>query len=136
VVTFSAPEAVTITFNDNTSQLIGTLPATGSATGPVTFTFGGDRSVIGTTRWRRVYTLKNTGPALSNLYLAVDPVTNMTSLYNAAGTTQCAAPLSDGYLQIGSLGAGQSVQLTLEVVLANPAAKWTGNLRLLSGGKP
>ncbi|HMD48597.1 MAG TPA: hypothetical protein VKG79_05845, partial [Bryobacteraceae bacterium] len=135
-VTFTGPEAVTITFNDNTSQLVGTLPASGSATGPVTFTYGGDRRVSGTNRWQRAYTLTNTGPALTNLYLALDPVTNVTSLYNAVGTTQCAAPLGDGYIQVASLAQGKSVLVLLDVVTANPAARWTANLRLLSGGKP
>ncbi len=136
VVTFSGPEAVTITFNDNTSQLVGTLPATGSATGPVKFTFGGNRRVTGTNEWLRGYTLTNTGPDLTNLYLAVDPLTNVTSLFNPAGVTQCAAPLGDGYIVVGNLARGQSVQIAIEVVTVNPLANWTGNLRLLSGGKP
>ena len=137
VVTFNGPQAVTITFNDNTAALVGTLSASGQRTGPVTFTFGGDRRVTGTNRWRRVYTLKNTGADLRNVVLALDgPLTNVVSVFGAAGQTRCAGPVGASYIAVPNLRRNQNVQITIEVTTQNPAKPWTANVRLLAGGKP
>jgi large repetitive protein len=138
VVTFNGPQHVTVTFNDNTATVVGTLSASGQATGPVTFASGGDRRVTGTDHWRRVYTLTNTGATdLTNLVLALDqPLTNVSALANAAGQTSCAAPLGSGYIVVPNIARGASVQVMVEVVTPNPTQRWSGALRLLTGGKP
>ncbi len=127
VVTMSSPQNVTITFPANVAQL---APA-------VKFTFAGDRRITGTNRWRRSYVLQNTGTALTNVVVAIDPpFTNVQSVYVSNGVTQCAVPLGSAYLNVGNLAAGATFNLTVEVVTTQPTAPWTINVRALAGGKP
>lgn len=127
VVTMAAPQTVTVTFPSGAAQL---------APG-VKFTFAGDRRITGTNRWRRSYVVQNTGAALTNVVVAIDPpFSNVDSIYVSNGTTQCVAPLGSAYLNIGNLAAGATFNLTVEVVTTQPTAPWTINVRALAGGKP
>jgi hypothetical protein len=136
-VTFNSPQAVTITFDDASAFSVGTLSVNGQRTGPVEFKFGGDRRITGTNRWRRVYTLKNTGPDLTNVVLALDPPrSNVAGLVNGIGQTQCAAPLGSSYVAVPDLKRGASVQVAIEVTTQDPLKNWSSTLRLLAGGKP
>lgn len=127
VVTMSQPQNATVTFPSNTAT-----PATA-----ITFTFAGDRRITGTNRWRRTYTLRNTGAALTGVAVAIDPpFTNVSSVYLPTGTTQCAAPLGSAYLNVGNLAAGATYSLTVEVVTVDPAVPWSIQVRALAGGKP
>jgi large repetitive protein len=136
-VTMSQPQAVTVTFNDNTAALSGTLSAAGVASGPVRIAFAGDRRITGTNRWRRSFNVTNTGQPLSNAVLAIDaPFTNVTSVFTSSGVTACVSPLGSAFLTIGNLPTAVTVSVTVEVVTADPVAPWRANFRVLTGGKP
>jgi hypothetical protein len=137
LVPMTAPQNVTVTFNDNTSKLVGSVTAAGLSTGQVRFTFTGNRQVTGTNRWRRTYRVTNTGAALTGVVVAVDPpFTNVAAVTNGNGTTSCATPAGSTFINVGNLGAGVSATLTVEVQISGPSTAWSAAFRALAGGKP
>jgi len=91
---------------------------------------------FGTQRFYQTVTLKNTGGSTINgpISLVLDSLSSNASLYNASGTTSCAAPLGSPYINTSaaSLAPGASVSVSLQ--FTDPTKATTSyNTRVLAG---
>jgi hypothetical protein len=79
----------------------------------ITVTRGGFRLNTATKLYQQAVTVTNTGAALTDVFLALDGLTEGVSLDNQAGYSGCALPGSP-VIGAGALGAGQSKTITLQ----------------------
>jgi hypothetical protein len=136
-IVLTGPATVTATFNDDTAQQVGLLPAGGTASGQVLVQPLLNRRVTNTNNWLRAYSFQNTGAALTNVYLVLDPpLTNVTALVSSTGTTYCTSPGGSWYVPIPDLAAGATVSVTIEVATESPLSPWNAGVRIVAGGKP
>jgi hypothetical protein len=136
-IVLTGPATVTATFNDDTAQQVGLLPAGGTASGQVLVQPLLNRRVTNTNNWLRAYSLQNTGAALTNVYLVLDPpLTNITALVSSTGTTYCTSPGGSWYVPIPDLAAGATLSVTIEVTTESPLSPWNASVRIVAGGKP
>ncbi len=136
-ITLTGAATVTATFEDDTAKQVGILPAGGAASGQVLVKVVANRRVTNTNNWVRMYSLQNTGAALTNVYLALDPAyTNVTGLNTSIGTTVCTSPRGSAYVALPNLPANSTTSFTLQVITPNPLVQWNGSVRILAGGKP
>jgi hypothetical protein len=136
-IVLTGPTTVTATFNGDTAQQVGLLPAGGTASGQVLVQPLLNRRVTNTNDWLRAYSLQNTGGALTNVYLVLDPpLTNVTALVSSTGTTYCTSPGGSWYLPIPDLAPGATATVTIEVATENPLTAWNAGVRIVAGGKP
>jgi pimeloyl-ACP methyl ester carboxylesterase len=91
---------------------------------------------FGTQRFYQTVTLKNTGGSTINgpISLVLDSLSSNASLYNASGSTSCAAPLGSPYINVSaaSLVPGASVSVSLQFTDPTKATT-TYNTRVLAG---
>jgi hypothetical protein len=81
--------------------------------------------------------LQNTGGALSNMTLALDPpYTNVIAVSSSAGTTACTTPEGSWYITVPNLAAGASASVSVEVTTSVATSPWNSTIRILAGGKP
>jgi hypothetical protein len=136
-IVMNGPATVTATFNEDAAQEVGTLPPGGSASGQVIVEATLNRRVTNTNNWLRSYSLRNTGGALSNVFLVLDPpLTNVTALVSDTGTTYCTTPQGSWYVSIPDLAAGATESVTIQVTTENPVNAWNAGVRILAGGRP
>jgi hypothetical protein len=136
-VTLTGPTTVTATFNNASATEVGLLPAGGTPSGQVVVTATANRRVTGSAHWIRSYTLQNTGGALSNMTLALDPpYTNVIAVSSSAGTTACTTPEGSWYITVPNLAAGASASVSVEVTTSVATSPWNSTIRILAGGKP
>jgi len=96
-----------------------------------------NRRVTNTNNWVRMYSLQNTGSALTNVYLALDPTyANVAGLNATLGTTACTLPTGSSYVALPNLPASSTTSFTLQVITESPLLQWNGSVRILAGGRP
>jgi hypothetical protein len=111
------------------------------ASNQVSVMLGGFRRNLVTGRWQQTVTLTHTGATAINgpVRVALQSLSANATLFNAAGTTQCAAPQGRPYVTVNlgsepSLRPGQTVSVALDFVNTTPAQAITYTPRVLAGG--
>ena len=103
-------------------------------------TLGGFRQNLITGRWQQTVTLVNTSGAAiqAPVSLALQSLSANATLFNSAGTTQCAAPAGRPYVRLnpanGTWLPGQAISVTLDFLNSTPGQGITYTPRILSGG--
>jgi RHS repeat-associated protein/uncharacterized repeat protein (TIGR01451 family) len=108
-----------------TTTTAGTAVCAADDTRAITMKQGGFVYVPSTGRFTQTATLTNNSAATISgpISLVLDNLSTAATLFNAAGTTSCAAPLGSSYASSAAdLPAGQSVSLTLQFTDPTKAA--------------
>jgi hypothetical protein len=107
-VVLHQPETAVASFQNNTAP---------NVTAQFVIQAGGFRFNRATNRFVQSVTLTNLGGAVSALAIVFDNLTPDVAVYQATGTTNCAAPAAS-YREVGPVAAGQPVTLSFEFVRA------------------
>ena len=125
-ITMNAPATVTANFSANT-------PMAPNLTAEVTITRSTPAFNRATGRFVQTVTISNPGAAIANAAFVLDSLPAGVALFQPAGVTSSAIPVGSPYKEIGSIGGGASVTVTLEFTrTGTPAITYTP--RLLGAG--